>query len=41
MTLAEVCEADKGPDGYDLMTRHRLGMIRKQAFAMLDASRMA
>ena len=41
LTFAEVCDAEKAPDGYDLMTRHRLGMIRKQAFAMLDASRMA
>lgn len=40
LTFAEVCDVEETPKGYDLMTRHRLGMIRKQVFEMLNASRI-
>lgn len=40
LTFAEVCNVEKAPKGYDLMTRHRLKMIRDQAFDMLEASRI-
>ena len=40
LTFAEVCDVEKAPKGYDLMTCHRLGMIRTQVFNMLDATKV-
>ena len=39
LTFAEVCDAERAPEGYDLMTCHRLGMMRDQIFKMLEASK--
>lgn len=40
LTFAEVCDAEKSPQGYDFMTRHRIGMIRQRVFTMLDAAKV-
>lgn len=37
LTFAQVCDVEQAPQGYDLMTRHRIGMIRKKIFEMLNA----
>ncbi len=39
LTFAEVCDAERAPEGYDLMTCHRLNMMRDQIFKMLEASK--
>ena len=40
LTFAEVCDEEQAPQDYDLMTRHRIGMIRQRVFTMLDAARV-
>lgn len=40
LTFAEVCDEEQAPQDYDLMTRHRIGMIRQRVSTMLDAARV-
>ena len=36
----QVCDVNPAPNGYDIMTVHRVKLIRKQLFEMLDAVRI-
>ena len=40
LLFAQVCDVKPSPNGYDIMTVHRIKMIREKLFSMFDAVRI-